>query len=894
VRASGRAPAWVVSLSVYGAFLALVCLYTLPLALDVGARLRPHTDARFFTWVLGWVATHALDPRALFDGNLFYPHGNVIAYSEPLLVPAVLTFGPLYWVTGNPVLAHNATLILFWALSGWAAYHAAASLTGSRLAGWVAGIAFCLSPFRIGYYGSVNMQLSFPIPLATLAVARFLERGRGRDLAVAVALIWCQAVSVWYFGIFLGLLTAGLTLGFLFLRWRALSLRKLGLAAVAALVLVLALLPVAWPYLETRQELGFERTLADAARRPADLLSYADAGADSRVYRLAHSRRYPGLFPGFTVLVLAGLAVLWLPTPASAGAPASWRWVRRAVGGAALATLAAIGLFLLTGGFRLHLRGLTVRMTELDLALSALLVLGATALLVEGWAAARGGERGPLAPREWVLLLGVLAALFVVLSLGPVMLLGSRPVGKGSLYAALYDLVPVLSAIRIPLRIGAVSGLLLGLLAAFGAAWASARLRGRRLRYGLAAVPVLLLVEYWTVPLQYEVVRWDDPPPVYRWLGAEAGDFAVLEWPAGDEHVDSVYVLWSLHHRKRLIHGVSGFVPELTRQTLAAVPRLPDDDAMTQLRAIHPLRYLIVHLDHLGDAEGRRWREWEATSPPGLALAGRFGESLAFRILQTAERGWVWQRTFASDVVAARPRARLSLALSTDDAEIEPTVEATFNDRPLARLTPTRSRQEVALSLPPPYPKARPNRVVLRQAYRLRVRPSGDPRYRIGSTGRASPVDLVVTSAGREVGRTASILVNGVEVAPNHRGYNVAVVDPESGAVTARDAFDTFRSESEAGRLADFIRAVPEGAIVAAVIKDEGVASLTGEAVAALASLGGAVDPRGSFHASHLLVGVKGASPGSAVEAAGHRRLLRVIGVDRRDRAMEVDEFRLE
>jgi len=72
------------------------------------------------------------------------------------------------------------------------------------------------------------------------------------------------------------------------------------------------------------------------------------------------------------------------------------------------------------------------------------------------------------------------------------------------------------------------------------------------------------------------------------------------------------------------------------------------------------------------------------------------------------------------------------------------------------------------------------------------------------------------------------------------------------------------------------------------------VASLTGEAVAALASLGGAVDPRGSFHASHLLVGVKGASPGSAVEAAGHRRLLRVIGVDRRDRAMEVDEFRLE
>jgi hypothetical protein len=119
-------------------------------------------------------------------------------------------------------------------------------------------------------------------------------------------------------------------------------------------------------------------------------------------------------------------------------------------------------------------------------------------------------------------------------------------------------------------------------------------------------------------------------------------------------------------------------------------------------------------------------------------------------------------------------------------------------------------------------------------------------------------------------------------------------VDPKSGAVTARDAFDTFRAETEAARLAAFIRAVPGGAIVAAAIQDEGVARLTDEAVAALASLGGAVDPRGSFHVSHLLVGVKGAPPGSAVEAVGHQRLVRVIGVDREDRAMEVDGFRLE
>ena len=132
-----------------------------------------------------------------------------------------------------------------------------------------------------------------------------------------------------------------------------------------------------------------------------------------------------------------------------------------------------------------------------------------------------------------------------------------------------------------------------------------------------------------------------------------------------------------------------------------------------------------------------------------------------------------------------------------------------------------------------------------------------------------------------------------MEVARNFRGYNVAVLDPRSGAVAERDVFDTFVSRTESARLAEFIARIPAGWIAVAAIRDDGVAQLTDDAVQAFRTLGGRVDPRGTLFVSHLLIGVKGAAPGTAVEAFGPARLKRVIGRDRDDLLVTRD-FRLE
>jgi hypothetical protein len=882
-------------LGVYVVFLGLVLVYTWPLVRDPGALLRRYYDVHYWVWMLGWVARRLVEaPSALFDAPIFYPYGLTLAFSEPMLVPALVSV-PIQAVIRNPILAYSVTVLLFQALAGWAAYLTASRLTGSRPAGWVAGIVFALSPLATGHYQFAHMQLTFATPLAFLGWARFLERERIGDLAVGLGFLWCQMVSVMYFGVPLCLMLAGLTLGFVLLRPRPWRRRTLVALAVGALAFMLAFLPIAWPYLVARSEMGFERGLADTDHpgRTADILTYVDAGRLSRFYRLVDSGAQPGLFPGFTVVALVLLAFVASPRPVGLGLPRPGVWGFRLVRIGLASTAGAIALFLLTGGWHVTLAGFTVRMTEVGRAVGLLLGLGAAWLALHGWAWLRTGGPRPLAPREWAGLLGWLVVIFIVLSLGPVMRLGGQPVGVG-LFALVHKVFLPIRAIRVTLRIGFAAMFLLGLLAAYGLATLRARLPSPRAARVLWLVPVVLLVEYLPVPLAYEVVRWSEARPVYAWLARQPGDFPILEWPSFYEFPDATYTMWTLFHGKRLVNAASGFDPPFTDAMRTAVGALPDPEAVARLRSIYPLGYLLGHLDQLGDGERRRWEGFQRTPPDGLRVVGRFGDTL---VLEPAgpEQSHRWERTFSTELVSRRPHARVRVGLARVDPDIEPVIDATFNGRALGRLTPGPTATDVGLPLAPPYPRVDRNRLVLQLGYRLRPGVAAGPRYAIGTTGVTAPVDVVVRSAGRDHGRSASIVVNGVDVAPDLRGYNVVLIDPQSGVVQAREVFDTFIARAESARLADFIRRAPAGAIVVAAVKDDGAGQLGDDGVAALRALGSRVDPRdGGLFVSHVVIGVKGARPGTAVEALAAADLTRVVGRDRADVALLIEDFQLE
>jgi hypothetical protein len=169
--------------------------------------------------------------------------------------------------------------------------------------------------------------------------------------------------------------------------------------------------------------------------------------------------------------------------------------------------------------------------------------------------------------------------------------------------------------------------------------------------------------------------------------------------------------------------------------------------------------------------------------------------------------------------------------------------------------------------------------------------------YLVARNGPQSPVNVVVQSAGSEVGDFAHIYVNGVDAAQNRRGYNLVVIDPATGNLEASVAFDTFASADESTRLAQFIAQIPKGKMVVAAVRDEASRNLTREAVEALRSMGAQDDLRAKWRWSHAIIGVKGAAPGSVWEAAFETmpaQLVLGIGATEPNVAAAIEWMRIE
>ena len=85
--------------------------------------------------------------------------------------------------------------------------------------------------------------------------------------------------------------------------------------------------------------------------------------------------------------------------------------------------------------------------------------------------------------------------------------------------------------------------------------------------------------------------------------------------------------------------------------------------------------------------------------------------------------------------------------------------------------------------------------------------------------------------------------------------------------ITTRYRLEATDSSEE--QLDEWLASLPEGAIVVAAVKDEASLRLSDRAAHAWQQVGGKVNLQGCFRCAHALIGVKGASPGAALEASG-------------------------
>ncbi len=290
------------------------------------------SDMRLIVWILSWV-NHALmtDPTRLFDAPINWPAPGQLTGCEHFASSQVL-FAPVFWATGNGVLAANWTALASYPLAALAMERLVRRLGCGGPAAWLSGLIFALGPLRVPANLQVLQYANLYLPLLYIAVIHLREHPDAARSALLALVLGMGVFSSYYMAVMLAVV--GTFFGLLELRRTGTGRLRFALLAVAVAIVCLALL------------LAFSRPYF---RRPETSNLLAEAAAKSGI----------------------AVTVLWPSLP-------DWSGL---FGGVSL-LLAALGLLTLRGGFAPT--GRVARIGLLFAAVGGILALGPD-LHVHGW-----------------------------------------------------------------------------------------------------------------------------------------------------------------------------------------------------------------------------------------------------------------------------------------------------------------------------------------------------------------------------------------------------------------------------------------------------------------------------------------------------------------------------
>jgi hypothetical protein len=589
---------WIGVIALYAALTALYCW---PVLGAFGSRLPGDTgDSGLNTWILWWNA-HAIPlTERWWNAPAFFPLRGAFALSETLLGLTPLT-SPLQWIGASAVVSHNVAYVLSFFLAALSAHALARRLTGRHDAALLAGIGFGFNPYRSAQVFHLQLLMSFWMPLGLLALHRYVEERRTRDLVLFGACWLFNGLTTGYFLFFFAALVAAWFVWFV-RTWRD-ALAIAGTIVIASLPLI----PWLAGYSAHQAALGLSRNVGEIEFFSADLS--AIWAVSPFVWLPSHWTLAPRpegeLYPGAVILVLGvvGGVLAWRSRDTdTAPAPVSSP-LRRRVTLALIACGCLAGLVALAssawGGWHLSVAGASITTSRPYKSVSAAVWFFAAAALIrprliDGWR-----RRSPL------LFYALAALLMFVFALGPV----AKAFGARFLYAAPYAWLMQLPgghALRVPARFATLVGLCLSQAAAL----TFVRLtRARSSRVVVAVLSVAIALDGWVPKLKTEPV-----PNGVDLAGLEA-QAAVLELPNADLYADTTAMLRATSHGRPVVNGFSGYQPP----HYAFVQQGIRDFDATVFPALTRFGPLLVVVNRAKDDGGRHRESIEKLATASLA-----------------------------------------------------------------------------------------------------------------------------------------------------------------------------------------------------------------------------------------------------------------------------------
>ena len=291
----------------------LTILFTYPIAFRIGRVGRvDNGDGQLSIWNVAWVArTLVVDPRHVFDANIFYPHTGTLTYSESNLGAGALAI-PVYWATRDPYAAHNAVVLFASGQRVRRDVPAGSSSDGRLEGGRDFGGVVCVLPddlHAVCAYPAADDRRPAAGDAGDSPCGRLADAGPRRGAGVAMA---AQALCCGYYGVF-AILMVGCAIVVLASTRQLWTSVPFWLAvAIGALLSILLVAPAFAPYARFQETSGFHRTVGEAVRYSANWSAYLASPAFAHAWLLRHLPRWSDvLFPGVlaTAFGLAGVVV---------------------------------------------------------------------------------------------------------------------------------------------------------------------------------------------------------------------------------------------------------------------------------------------------------------------------------------------------------------------------------------------------------------------------------------------------------------------------------------------------------------------------------------------------------------------------------------------------------
>ena len=457
----------------------------------------------------------------------------------PWQIPVIYYSRPLTRLWGE-VSAYNALLLLHVVCSGLGMYWLARYLTHDRRAAFVSGLIYAFSPYLVTHasYGHLSLAEMEWLPLYLWSLLWLQARPTMVRAGLSGVLFAVLTLENYYYGYFMTIATVVFVL--LVMAWNVWREHRLCLGlwvrslALMTFVAVLVGLPVIFPLLGHVVETFISSNVA----------------ALGTGYGYVHS-----------LSELKSFAIRW------------WYYVLPPVQHPLLGRISAAlaGSVEWGGEFNLY--------------------LGWTPLLLAGGAVVVGRRCTPRRSAFPVLFLATLAAVALLFSAPPFIVVGNLRIPMPSSF-----LFPLLPMFRAYCRFGGIAMLAVAALAGMGAAFVLGKVRAGWEQTGLVALICIgVLIEFLPVP-PVRAVSWQIPP-AYLWLARQPGEFIIAEYPLEPSSYEIRYYWYQFFQRVHQRPMVNGATPGSPLDWLRlGMADLHGPDVPRTLSTLG-VRSLVVHED---------------------------------------------------------------------------------------------------------------------------------------------------------------------------------------------------------------------------------------------------------------------------------------------------------